>query len=115
MDLRRQELERLLASRTKELSALNEIIAAVNQSLELNETLNQALEKTLLLMNVDHGGIYLLDNQNGALKIVVQRGFKPRDGYPQKCNFCWEVRKFLRPYFPETFGPAEVYETERER
>jgi hypothetical protein len=45
------------------------------------------------------------------LKLAKERGFEPRQGYPQKCNLCWEVRKFLRPYFPETFGPGEIYDT----
>ena len=44
------------------------------------------------------------------LDLAKEYGYQPRDGYPQKCNLCWEVRKFLRPYFPETFGPAEVYD-----
>lgn len=48
------------------------------------------------------------------LELASQRGYKPREGYPQKCNLCWEVRKFLRPYYPKTFGPAEIYETEGE-
>ena len=43
------------------------------------------------------------------LELAIQRGYQPREGYPQKCNLCWEVRKFLRPYFPDTFGPAEIY------
>ncbi|MBM3236747.1 radical SAM protein [Candidatus Poribacteria bacterium] len=43
------------------------------------------------------------------LELAKERGFQPKQGYPQKCNLCWEVRKFLRPYFPNTFGPAEVY------
>ena len=44
------------------------------------------------------------------LELAVRYGYEPRDGYPQKCNLCWEVRKFLRPHFPDTFGPAEIYE-----
>jgi hypothetical protein len=44
------------------------------------------------------------------LDLAKGYGYQPRDGYPQKCSLCWEVRKFLRPYFPETFGPAEIYE-----
>ena len=44
------------------------------------------------------------------LELAVRHGYKARDGYPQKCNLCWEVRKFLRPHFPDTFGPAEIYE-----
>lgn len=44
------------------------------------------------------------------LELAVRHGYRAREGYPQKCNLCWEVRKFLRPYFPDTFGPAEIYE-----
>jgi len=46
------------------------------------------------------------------LELAIKHGYQQREGYPQKCNLCWEVRKFLRPYYPETFGPAEIYETE---
>lgn len=49
------------------------------------------------------------------LELAVQHGYQQREGYPQKCGLCWEVRKFLRPYYPDTFGPAEIYETEREK
>ena len=45
------------------------------------------------------------------LELAKERGFQPKQGYPQKCNLCWKVRKFLRPYFPQTFGPAEVYDS----
>lgn len=45
----------------------------------------------------------------GLLELAVERGYHPRSGYPQKCYFCWDIRKFLRPYFPDTFGPAEIY------
>lgn len=48
------------------------------------------------------------------LELAIQHGYQPREGYPQKCNLCWEARKFLRPYFPDTFGPAEIYETEND-
>ena len=44
------------------------------------------------------------------LELAIRHGYQERAGYPQKCNLCWEVRKFLRPYFPETFGPAEIYD-----
>ncbi|HJP32433.1 MAG TPA: radical SAM protein [Candidatus Latescibacteria bacterium] len=44
------------------------------------------------------------------LEVAEEHGYEPREGYPQKCGLCWEVRKFLRPHFPETFGPAEIYE-----
>ena len=43
------------------------------------------------------------------LRAAQERGFVAREGYPQKCGLCWEVRKFLRPFYPEVFGPAEIY------
>jgi hypothetical protein len=43
------------------------------------------------------------------LEIAVRRGYRPGAGYPQKCGLCWEVRRFLRPHFPESLGPDEVY------
>jgi len=46
----------------------------------------------------------------GLLEIAKQHGYEPREGYPQKCGMCFEIRRFLRSYYPETFGPAEVYE-----
>jgi hypothetical protein len=46
----------------------------------------------------------------GLLRLAVERGYVPRSGYPQKCGLCWEVRKFLRPHFPDALGPDEVYE-----
>jgi len=27
-----------------------------------------------------------------------------------RCSLCYEVRRFLRPHHPETFGPAELYD-----
>jgi hypothetical protein len=45
----------------------------------------------------------------GLLDMAIDLGYQARDGYPQKCNLCWEVRKFLRPRFPEALGPNEVY------
>jgi hypothetical protein len=43
------------------------------------------------------------------LRMAVELGYEPREGYPQKCNLCWEVRCYLRPYFPDELGPDEIY------
>ncbi len=45
----------------------------------------------------------------GLLKLARKLGYSPRDGYPQKCNLCWEVRRFLRPHYPDILGPDEIY------
>lgn len=49
----------------------------------------------------------------GLLQMARERGYHARPGYPQKCGLCWEVRKFLRPFYPEIFGPSEIYEEPR--
>ncbi|NIM95012.1 MAG: GAF domain-containing protein [Anaerolineales bacterium] len=70
-------LEERVAAQTRELAALNAIAAAVNQSLDLKDVLDSALDKTLEVMEIESGGIYLLDEGSGLLNIVAQRGFSP--------------------------------------
>ena len=67
-------LERRVADRTRELAALNAIALTVSQSLDLQETLEHALEMTTQVMGVDAGGIYLLDRDTGMLNVVAHRG-----------------------------------------
>ena len=71
------DLERKVADRTKELAALNAIAAMVSQSLELDEVLNDVLDKMLQVMEVEAGGIYLLDEETGVLSVAAHRGFSP--------------------------------------
>ncbi len=68
----RRELESQVVSRTKELAILNTIAGVASSSLELQEILHGALEKTLELMEIEAGGIYLLQDDNGILSIFAQ-------------------------------------------
>jgi len=71
-------LEQRVADRTKEMATLNAIAATVSQSLDLNEILDDALDKTLQVMGIEAGGVYLLDEEDdGVLTIAAQRGFSP--------------------------------------
>jgi hypothetical protein len=45
----------------------------------------------------------------GLLDLATGLGYEAKEGYPQKCNLCWEVRKFLRPHYPDILGPDEIY------
>jgi GAF domain-containing protein len=72
-----RDLEQQVAARTKELAALNAIAAAVSQSLHLDEVLDRALEKTLEVMEIEAGGIYLLNEEAGLLTIAAHLGFGP--------------------------------------
>jgi signal transduction histidine kinase len=71
------DLEGRVAAQAKELAALNSIAAAVSSSLDLKDVLDSALDKTLEVMGIESGGIYLLDESSGLLNIVAQRGFEP--------------------------------------
>lgn len=56
---------------------LNEIASVVSQSLDLNEVLSSALEMALQAVNLETGGIYLLEKDLQELTIAVQKGFSP--------------------------------------
>jgi GAF domain-containing protein/HAMP domain-containing protein len=68
-------LERMVAERTKELATLSAIAAVVSGSLDLEEILSDALDKSLQVMEVEAGAIYLLDSEAGVLTVAAQRGF----------------------------------------
>jgi MoaA/NifB/PqqE/SkfB family radical SAM enzyme len=44
----------------------------------------------------------------GLLRMAEALGYE-RGEYVQKCHLCWQVRRFLRPHFPEVLGPDEIY------
>jgi nitrate/nitrite-specific signal transduction histidine kinase len=73
-----EHLERKVESRTERLAALNTIAAVVSQSLDLDEILHDALDETMLVMGIDAGGIYLLDEAAEELTLAAHRGLSSR-------------------------------------
>ena len=77
---RSRELERQVASRTRELAALNAIAAVVSRTLDTDQILNDALDKTLEVTGLEAGGIYLLQDSascggdEGVLRVAAHRG-----------------------------------------
>jgi nitrate/nitrite-specific signal transduction histidine kinase len=69
------QLEQRVADRTRELAALNAIAAVVSRSLDLQKVLDGALEKTLQVMQIGAGGIYIWDEDTQSLKITAYHGF----------------------------------------
>jgi GAF domain-containing protein/ligand-binding sensor domain-containing protein len=80
VEARAHTLERQVASRTEELSALNALSLVVSASLDLEEILAGALDKTLDVTCREAGGIYLLQrdgvdpDQRESLKLVAHKG-----------------------------------------
>ena len=69
-----QALTVQVAGQSKELSALNAISAVVSNELGLQETLIIALQKTLEVMDVSAGLIYLRVEESGTAAIATVRG-----------------------------------------
>ncbi len=71
------ELEQRVQERTDQLSALNDIITTVSQSLNLEWILNAALAEILTKTSIESGAVHLMNKQYDQLNIVVHRGFSP--------------------------------------
>jgi len=67
-------LEQRVQDRTQELATLNAITATVSRSLELDEILHDALDKTLEVMNMEAGGAFRLDESGERMTLIAHRG-----------------------------------------
>jgi ligand-binding sensor domain-containing protein/signal transduction histidine kinase len=80
MQSRNRELGKRVEQRTHELAALNTISAVVNRSLDLTEILNNTLEKTMEVMQMDAGLAFGLEklpehaSEEPYLKLLAYRG-----------------------------------------
>jgi signal transduction histidine kinase len=74
LDRRIERLTNQAAGQTRELSALNAISAVVSNELGLPETLSIALQKTLEVMDVSAGMIFLTDADSGKATIATVQG-----------------------------------------
>jgi nitrate/nitrite-specific signal transduction histidine kinase len=66
-------LEQRVAYRTRELAALNSIASVVSRSLELDEILRDALDKTLEVTEMDVGAAYRLEKDGEHLALIASR------------------------------------------
>jgi nitrate/nitrite-specific signal transduction histidine kinase len=66
-------LEKRVASRTRELETLNAVAAVVGKSLDLEEILSSALEKTLEALGIEVGAI-LVQEEAGWLTLKIHKG-----------------------------------------
>ena len=72
--LARQMLEQRVADRTRELSALYEVMAVTSTSLDLEAVLENSLDPVLTAMRCEVGAIHLLDETKGMLRLAARRG-----------------------------------------
>lgn len=78
-------LEQRVEQRTHELSALYSITQTVNQSLDLDIILKEAIGKVLDVIGFDAGVIFLLDREAEQLRMRTTRGFPgPMESKPHR-------------------------------
>ena len=74
LEARGRKLESQVDDRTKELAALNAVATVVSYSLNLQDILSSALDKVLEVMEIEAGGIYLLQEDTQVLTVVAHKG-----------------------------------------
>ncbi len=70
----RKRVEEALGRRVSNLSVLNAVANIVNQSLDVDEIFNRAMDESLRLLGIEAGNILLLDKEAGELVMAVHRG-----------------------------------------
>ncbi len=74
----RKRMEDELIQRTRELEALNEMSALINQTLDLNKFFPIALERvSSLIMRFEMAAIFLYDENKGNLELKFNKGYSP--------------------------------------
>jgi signal transduction histidine kinase len=72
-----EAMEQQVAERTRELSALHDVMAAASASLDLEAVIEHSLERVLAVMGCEIGAIHLLDEEGASLRLAVSRGVSP--------------------------------------
>jgi PAS domain S-box-containing protein len=72
--IERKQVHEKLQRRNKELSVLYTINRAAAKSLNLDETFHNSFEATLQVLDIEAGGIYLLDKSSGTMALRVHKG-----------------------------------------
>ena len=49
------------------------------------------------------------EGAHGLLDLAIDRGYQARSGYADTCHLCYDVRKYLQPYFQAFISPQNCY------
>jgi len=71
---RLRERDRALTRRNDDLALLNETAGVLTSSLDLNDILNKTLALVLGYLKVEAGEIFLIEDGNDTLRLVIHRG-----------------------------------------
>jgi|GEM_PF-1139326 len=73
----RRRAEEVMLQRNRELAALYAIGQTINESVDLDQMLKNAFEKTLEILGIRMGAIHLLEKDGETLVARIQRGLSP--------------------------------------
>jgi nitrate/nitrite-specific signal transduction histidine kinase len=91
-------LEKKVAARTRELAILNSIISVASHSLNIQEVLEDALDKTVEQMGFKAGVAFEFESHPASPHLMAQHGFEPAI-----------VTDFLNSYMSEVRKTPEIY------
>jgi len=55
------------------------------------------------------GKLIVNGGPKNLLDIAIEKGFEPQEGYADNCHFCFSLRNFLRPFYPNILEPSNLY------
>jgi nitrate/nitrite-specific signal transduction histidine kinase len=70
-------LEKKVADRTRELAIMNSIISVASHSLDIQEILEDALNKTVEQMGFEAGAAFKIESDPTTIRLMAHRGFEP--------------------------------------
>jgi len=68
-----KQIQEEILARNRELSVMNDVAAAVNRSLRLDEILDAALDKSMEIVGKSEAGAFLYDEESRRLKLAASR------------------------------------------
>lgn len=80
------ERDKALSRRNQDLALINEIAAAIASSLEIDDILAQTLSRIMDYLNIEAGEIFLAEDNNQHLRLVMHRG-KPEEPFWTRIKF----------------------------
>lgn len=68
-----KQIHEEILARNRELSVMNDVAAAVNRSLRLDEILDAALDKSMEIVGKSQAGVFLFDEESRRLQLAASR------------------------------------------
>jgi len=76
----RKQTEEVIKERNRELSILNSVAVALNNTMDLDHILKVTLKDVLRVLRLEHGALFLIDHEEKNARLQIRSGLpRPRD------------------------------------